>query len=220
MPEHGTLTPTRLQVPHHWASRVHRLDCTPCATTLTRSLYHTATNGIVIATEKKAPSPLIDDSMIEKVCLICPNIGVVYSGMGPDYRILVAKARKSAQAYWKVYGEYPPTRVLVQELATVMQESTQRGCVMMFACLTCPSHTFYRTEEFDHSACRCLSQAGTRKPDLHCSRSIHQAVSGLGKLPRLARIMSMQRRSSRNDTMMTSRWRMLCKCGRGPERCH
>lgn len=91
----------------------------------------TATNGIVIATEKKAPSPLIDDSMIEKVCLVCPNIGVVYSGMGPDYRVLVAKARKSAQAYWKIYGEYPPTRVLVQEIATVMQEATQSGQVLL-----------------------------------------------------------------------------------------
>ncbi len=25
--------------------------------------------------------------MIEKVCMICPNIGIVYSGMGPDYRV-------------------------------------------------------------------------------------------------------------------------------------
>lgn len=69
--------------------------------------------------------------MIEKVCLICPNIGIVYSGMGPDFRVLVAKARKSAQGYWKIYGEYPPTRVLVQEIATVMQEATQSGCVVL-----------------------------------------------------------------------------------------
>lgn len=86
-----------------------------------------ATNGIVIATEKKSSSLLIDSSMLDKVCTICPNIGIVYSGMGPDYRVLVAKARKSAQAYWKVYGEYPPTRVLTQEIATVMQEATQSG---------------------------------------------------------------------------------------------
>jgi 20S proteasome subunit alpha 2 len=86
-----------------------------------------ATNGIVIATEKKSPSILIDDSMLEKVAIVCPNIGLVYSGMGPDFRVLAAKARKSAQAYWKIYGEYPPTRVLTQEVATVMQEATQRG---------------------------------------------------------------------------------------------
>ena len=67
--------------------------------------------------------------MLEKVAVICPNIGIVYSGMGPDFRILVAKARKSAQGYWKIYGEYPPTRVLTQEIATVMQQATQSGCV-------------------------------------------------------------------------------------------
>lgn len=91
-----------------------------------------ASNGIVIATEKKSSSILIDDSMLEKVAVICPNIGIVYSGMGPDFRILVAKARKSAQSYWKIYGEYPPTRVLTQEIATVMQQATQSGCVHQF----------------------------------------------------------------------------------------
>lgn len=65
--------------------------------------------------------------MLEKVCVICPNIGIVYSGMGPDFRVLVAKARKSAQAYWKIYGEYPPAKILVQDIATVMQEATQSG---------------------------------------------------------------------------------------------
>ncbi|KAG8825108.1 Proteasome subunit alpha type-2 [Serendipita sp. 400] len=95
----------------------------------TTSLGIKATNGVVIATEKKSSSLLMDTSMIEKVSMICPNIGIVYSGMGPDYRVLVTKARKSAQAYWKVYGEYPPTRVLVQDLATVMQQATQSGGV-------------------------------------------------------------------------------------------
>lgn len=86
-----------------------------------------ASNGIVIATEKKSSSILIDDSMIEKVAVICPNIGIVYSGMGPDFRVLVAKARKSAQAYWKLYGEYPPTKILTQEIANVMQQATHSG---------------------------------------------------------------------------------------------
>lgn len=88
-----------------------------------------ASNGIVIATEKKSSSLLIDDSVVEKVALICPNIGIVYSGMGPDFRVLVTRARKNAQAYWKVYGEYPPTKVLTQELANIMQQATHSGCV-------------------------------------------------------------------------------------------
>lgn len=53
--------------------------------------------------------------------------------MGPDFRVLVTKARKSAQAYFKIYGEYPPTRVLTQEIATVMQEATQSGYVDCWA---------------------------------------------------------------------------------------
>ena len=88
-----------------------------------------ASNGIVIATEKKSSSILIDDSMIEKVAVICPNIGIVYSGMGPDFRILVSRARRSAQAYWKIHNEYPPTKVLTQEIATIMQQATHSGCV-------------------------------------------------------------------------------------------
>ncbi|PSR73541.1 hypothetical protein PHLCEN_2v10460 [Hermanssonia centrifuga] len=88
-----------------------------------------ASNGIVIATEKKSSSILIDDSVIEKVAVICPNIGIVYSGMGPDFRVLVTKARKSAQAYWKIHGEYPPTKVLTQEIANIMQQATHSGGV-------------------------------------------------------------------------------------------
>ena len=96
------------------------------------SLGIKASNAVVIATEKRPPSPLVDDSALEKVALVCPNIGIVYSGMGPDFRILLARARKIAQSYWKIYGEYPTTKVLVQEIATVMQDATQSGGVRPF----------------------------------------------------------------------------------------
>ncbi|KND03046.1 proteasome core particle subunit alpha 2 [Spizellomyces punctatus DAOM BR117] len=91
-----------------------------------------ATNGIVIATEKKTPSFLVDDSTMEKVAVISSNIGMVYSGMGPDARVLVDKARKSAQEYKRVYHEEPPTVMLVKEVASVMQEFTQSGGVRPF----------------------------------------------------------------------------------------
>ncbi|ORY56115.1 putative proteasome subunit alpha type 2 [Pseudomassariella vexata] len=89
-----------------------------------------ATNGIVLATEKKSSSPLADPSSLSKISLITPNIGMVYSGMGPDYRVLVDRARKvSHTGYKRVYNEYPPTRILVQDVARVMQEATQSGGV-------------------------------------------------------------------------------------------
>ncbi|TIB27126.1 hypothetical protein E3P88_00365 [Wallemia ichthyophaga] len=100
----------------------------------TTSLGVKASNGVVIATEKKQPSPLVDDSMLEKVALICPTIGCVYSGMGPDFRQLVTAARKSAQAYWKMFNEYPPTRVMVGEIASIMQGATQKGGMRPYGC--------------------------------------------------------------------------------------
>ncbi|KAJ9141890.1 Proteasome subunit alpha type [Pleurostoma richardsiae] len=89
-----------------------------------------ATNGIVLATEKKSSSPLTDPSSLSKISLITPNIGMVYAGMGPDYRVLVDRARKvSHTGYKRIYNEYPPTRILVQDVARVMQEATQSGGV-------------------------------------------------------------------------------------------
>ncbi|KAJ4414288.1 Proteasome subunit alpha type-2 [Gnomoniopsis sp. IMI 355080] len=89
-----------------------------------------ATNGIVLATEKKSSSPLADPSSLSKISLITPDIGMVYSGMGPDYRVLVDKARKvSHTGYKRIYNEYPPTRILVQDVARVVQEATQSGGV-------------------------------------------------------------------------------------------
>ena len=54
---------------------------------------------------------------------------MVYSGMGPDFRLLVRKARKLAQQYYLQYQESIPVSQLVQKVATVMQEYTQSGWV-------------------------------------------------------------------------------------------
>lgn len=81
-----------------------------------------------MATERKVNSNLIKNDTHSKVELITPDIGMSYSGMGPDFRILVDKSRKLAHTnYKRVYNEYPPVKILVQEIAKVMQESTQSG---------------------------------------------------------------------------------------------
>jgi len=75
----------------------------------------------------------------------------VYSGLAPDFRLLVKKGggvppcfttprapgghlpahclagRKKAQEYFKVYKENIPVSQLVRELASIMQEFTQSG---------------------------------------------------------------------------------------------
>ena len=68
-----------------------------------------AANGVVLATEKKHRSILYEEHSVHKIEMITPKIGMVYSGMGPDYRLLVRQARKMAQQYWVTYQEQIPT---------------------------------------------------------------------------------------------------------------
>ncbi|XP_053213723.1 proteasome subunit alpha type-2-like [Panonychus citri] len=91
-----------------------------------------ASNGVVLATEKKQKSILYEEHSIYKVEAITDHIGMVYSGMGPDYRLLVRKARKIAQKYALMYSEPIPTSQLVQRVAYIMQEYTQSGGVRPF----------------------------------------------------------------------------------------
>ncbi|AAC17043.1 Similar to proteosome component, micropain (multi-catalytic endopeptidase complex) subunit Y7, gb/X56731 from S. cerevisiae. EST gb/Z25719 comes from this gene [Arabidopsis thaliana] len=108
------------------------------------SLGIKASNGVVIATEKKLPSILVDEASVQKIQHLTPNIGTVYSGMGPDFRVLVRKSRKQAEQYlrlykvifnifWRLLLQEPiPVTQLVRETATVMQEFTQSGGVRPF----------------------------------------------------------------------------------------
>lgn len=111
----------------------------------------------MIATEKKLPTILVDETSSKKIEILSENAGIVYSGLGPDYRVLVRKARKKAQTYFQKYKvpgdssrgrvwwryeclltldflsqEHAPASILVRELAAIMQEFTQSGGVRPF----------------------------------------------------------------------------------------
>lgn len=103
-----------------------------CVANCAKSTNCTAKNGIVLATEKRLPSALMAEDSVQKVSLITGAIGLVYAGMGPDSRVLVKKARKAAQAYFRIYQETIPVGQLVREVASVMQEFTQSGGVRPF----------------------------------------------------------------------------------------
>mmetsp|Transcript_14129 Transcript_14129/g.19324 ORF Transcript_14129/g.19324 Transcript_14129/m.19324 type:complete len:238 (-) Transcript_14129:156-869(-) len=96
------------------------------------SLGICAADGVVIATDKKLSSTLVDTDQVCKVEKITKGSGFVYSGVGPDYRVLVRKARKSSQAYYRQYMEDKPVSQLVKTTAGVMQEYTQSGGVRPF----------------------------------------------------------------------------------------
>ena len=93
-----------------------------------------AKNGVVIATDKKVTSELVDLEEYQKIQSITPSTGVVYAGMGPDFRVIVKNARKEAQKYYLTYREIQPVSMIVRESALLMQDYTQSGGVRPFGC--------------------------------------------------------------------------------------
>jgi 20S proteasome subunit alpha 2 len=81
----------------------------------------------VIATEKKLASPLMDEASINKIQLLCEHVGAVYSGLGPDFRLLSQMSRKLIQKYWVEYLEPITCATLCREAANLIQEKTQAG---------------------------------------------------------------------------------------------
>merc|ERR1712232_1341855 len=75
---------------------------------------------------------LVDIVEVKKIESITDSSGFVYSGIGPDYRVLVREARKSCQAYFCMYRETKPVSQVVKTTASVMQEYTQSGGVRPF----------------------------------------------------------------------------------------
>ena len=67
--------------------------------------------------------------------MITKHCGMTYSGMGPDFRLLVRNARKIAQQYFMKYNEEIPVSQLVQRVANVMQEYTHSGFVDGIDCV-------------------------------------------------------------------------------------
>lgn len=50
----------------------------------------------------QVPSILVDETTVHKISLLTPNIGVVYSGMGPDSRVLIRKVHTYEPSWWLV----------------------------------------------------------------------------------------------------------------------
>ncbi|KAL4331782.1 hypothetical protein GQ457_07G030430 [Hibiscus cannabinus] len=109
------------------------------------SLGIKAANGVVIATEKKLPSILVDETSVQKIqsdtkYWSCLQVFLSFHllsrklsyGMGPDFRVLVRKSRNQAEQYHRLYKEPIPVTQLVRETAAVMQEFTQSGGVRPF----------------------------------------------------------------------------------------
>ncbi|KAG9391139.1 Proteasome, subunit alpha/beta [Carpediemonas membranifera] len=91
-------------------------------------------DGIVLVTERKLKSALIDKDSIKKVQILADNVGCVYSGIGADSAVLVRSGRKNGEVYRRQFGENPGVDTVAKDLTAKMQSYTQSGGVRPFGC--------------------------------------------------------------------------------------
>ncbi|KAI6228997.1 USE1-like protein [Aphelenchoides fujianensis] len=87
-----------------------------------------ATDGILIAAEKRNVHKLLDDEVLaEKIYRISENIACTVAGITADANILISRLRYWAAEYKFNYGEAIPVEELVQSLCNEKQRYTQIG---------------------------------------------------------------------------------------------
>lgn len=90
-------------------------------------------DGIILACEKYLSSILIDETSFQKISNVSKYIGSTYSGLGPDFKVLLKKARKEFQTYkLQFMDDLMPLHSISREVANLMQEYTQSGGVRPF----------------------------------------------------------------------------------------
>lgn len=90
-------------------------------------------DGIILACEKSLNSILIDETSFQKINNVSKYIGCTYAGLGPDFKVLLKKARKDFQTYKLTFmDDYMPLHSIARETANLMQEYTQSGGVRPF----------------------------------------------------------------------------------------
>ena len=95
-----------------------------------------AKDGIILATEKKVISKLLDTGAVgckrEKMYKIDSHLAVAVAGLTADANILINKARLAAQQYLFTYQESMPVEQLVRRLCDTKQGYTQFGGMRPF----------------------------------------------------------------------------------------
>ena len=78
--------------------------------------------GIILACEKQIVSNLIDETSFQKIQEVSKFIGGTYSGLGPDFKVILKKARKDFQTYKMTFNDdLMPIHSISREVANLMQ---------------------------------------------------------------------------------------------------
>ncbi|WP_306057821.1 archaeal proteasome endopeptidase complex subunit alpha [Natronococcus wangiae] len=93
----------------------------------TASIGVRTSNGVVLAVDKRVPSPLLEDSSVEKIHKADNHIGIASAGHVADARQLIDFARRQAQVNQLRYGEPIGVETLTKEVTDHIQQYTQVG---------------------------------------------------------------------------------------------
>eukprot|EP00158_Paraphelidium_tribonemae_P004037 Partr_v1_DN26529_c2_g1_i5_m4053 putative The proteasome is a multicatalytic proteinase complex which is characterized by its ability to cleave peptides with Arg, Phe, Tyr, Leu, and Glu adjacent to the leaving group at neutral or slightly basic pH. The proteasome has an ATP-dependent proteolytic activity (By similarity) len=92
-----------------------------------------ATDGIVIAAEKKTTSKLLEQTKTsEKIYPLSDHMAVAVAGITSDANTLISYCRNAAQTHLSVYGEPVPCEQLAEKLCDLKQGYTQYGGLRPF----------------------------------------------------------------------------------------
>ncbi|MEM2142247.1 MAG: archaeal proteasome endopeptidase complex subunit alpha [Candidatus Thorarchaeota archaeon] len=86
-----------------------------------------AVDGVVLAGEKRPPSPLADLETLKKILIIDDHVGTAIAGLHADARKLIDRARVQAQINRLSYNEPISIYALVMDLCDIKQLYTQYG---------------------------------------------------------------------------------------------
>ncbi len=91
-----------------------------------------ATDGIILAGEKKTTSKLLEQISHEKLYLLNDNMACAVAGLTSDANTLISYLRLQAQQFLFTYGEDMPCEQIVERLCNLKQSYTQFGGLRPF----------------------------------------------------------------------------------------
>jgi len=153
-------------------------------------------DGVILAVDKTATTPLIIPSSVEKIFKIDDHIGVATSGLVADARRLIEDARVRAQRNRLVYSEAISVSKITREICDTKQLYTQYGgtrpfgTALLIAGVNDKAHLFETDPSgaFTEYSCTAIGR-GKRdvekvfekryKPDLKYGSAVDLALYGL-----------------------------------------
>jgi 20S proteasome subunit alpha 7 len=106
-------------------------------------------DGVILASEKLIPSKMLVPNTNRRVQLIDHHAGAVTSGLLPDARQLVIRAREEAQGYRKNFGEAIPSTTLAERIGGYVHLFTTYWYLRPFGAailLACYNNEFKKPE--------------------------------------------------------------------------